>query len=431
MAESTDYWLNYGKNYAAGMGATVDPRIAAAQKRLASMKTGGQVQDETTALYQPAIGAAGRLGEDVNRVGMSGLSALGGLGASLPGFNPSMLADAARGTSRAGGSAALMGGVLGTNVQQNLAASIMENKQNLEGQRFLSEDKIVSAEEDKAKLLADYLQYAQGGQSIETGTINNTNTQAQTGLTNAQTGLTSAQTGLTNVQTTQTTTATPTYGPNGEPTNEAARNLVAQREGTEANTGSTVAGTPTYDADGNPTNEAARNLVAQREGTEANTEQTIEGTPKWNEDGSPANNAAEQEQANLGLTNAQIASTNASAAKTIEETLGIAAQDAANLGLTLAQTDQINKMTPLQVDEAKASINSIRLANKLTRKEIDALPAKTRLERLTTLANIKGINLNNALVVAELKKAGWTNSEINRAKKGKPEPDSPPEGSAS
>ena len=99
--------------------------------------------------------------------------------------------------------------------------------------------------------------------------------------------------------------------------------------------------------------------------------------------------------------------------------------------MTLAQTDQINKMTPLQVDEAKASINSIRLANKLTRKEIDALPAKARLERLTTLANIKGINLNNALVVAELKKAGWTTSEINRAKKGKPEPDSPPEGSAS
>ena len=404
MAESTDYWLNYGKDYAAGMGATVDPRIAAAQKRLASMKTGGQVQDETTALYQPAIGAAGRLGEDVNRVGMSGLSALGGLGASLPGFNPNMLADAARGTSRAGGSAALMGGVLGTNVQQNLASSIMENKQNLEGQRFLNEDKVVSAEEDKARLLADYLQYAQGGQAIETGTINNTNTQAQTGLTNAQT--------------TQTTTATPTYGPNGEPTNEAARNLVAQREGTQANTSSTVAGTPTYDADGNPTNEAARVVVAGRTNTEANTSQTVEATPKWNEDGSPANNAAEQEQANLGYTNAQIASTNASAAKTVAETLGIEAQDAADLNLTLAETDQITKMTPLQVDEAKASINSIRNANKLTKAELKRLPEKTRFERLMTLANIKGVNLNNALVVAELKKSGWTSSEINKAKNG-------------
>ena len=336
MAESTDYWLNYGKNYAAGMGATVDPRIAAAQKRLASMKTGGQVQDETTALYQPAIGAAGRLGEDVNRVGMSGLSALRGLGASLPGFNPSMLADAARGTSRAGGSAALMGGVLGTNVQQNLAASIMENRQNLEGQRFLNEDKVVAAEEEKAKLLADYLQYAQGGQAIETGTITN-------------------------------------------------------------------------------------------RGTEASTAQTVAATPTYNDDGTPSNAAAEQEQANLGLTNSQIASTNASAAKTIAETLGIAAQDAASLGLTLAQTDQINKMTPLQVDEAKASIESIRNANKLTKAELDALPAKARLERLMTLANIKGVNLNNALVVAELKKAGWTSSEINRAKNGKPEPDSPPE----
>ena len=326
MAESTDYWLNYGKNYAAGMGATVDPRIAAAQKRLASMKTGGQVQDETTALYQPAIGAAGRLGEDVNRVGMSGLSALGGLGASLPGFNPSMLADAARGTSRAGGSAALMGGVLGTNVQQNLASSIMENRQNLEGQRFLNEDKVVAAEEEKARLLADYLGYAQGGQAIETGTITN-------------------------------------------------------------------------------------------RGTEASTAQTVAATPTYNDDGTPSNAAAEQEQANLGLTNSQIASTNASAAKTIEETLGIAAQDAASLGLTLAQTDQINKMTPLQVDEAKASINSIRLANKLTRAEIKALPEKVRLERLTTLANIKGVNLNNALVVAELKKAGWSTSDINKAKK--------------
>lgn len=325
MAESTDYWLNYGKNYAAGMGATVDPRIAAAQKRLASMKTSGQVQDETTALYQPAIGAAGRLGEDVNRVGMSGLSALGGLGASLPGFSPTMLADAARGTSRAGGSAALMGGVLGTNVQQNLASSIMENKQNLEGQRFLNEDKVVAAEEDKAKLLADYLQYAQGGQAIETGTVNNL-------------------------------------------------------------------------------------------GTEANTAKTISSTPTYNEDGSPSNAAAEQEQANLGLTNAQIEGSKASTAKTIAETLGIAEQDAANLGLTLAQTDQITKMTPLQIDEAKASINSVRLANKLTRAEIKALPQKTRLERLTALANIRGVNLNNALVVAELKKAGWSTSDINKAK---------------
>ena len=326
MAESTDYWLNYGKNYAAGMGATVDPRIAAAQKRLASMKTGGQVQDETTALYQPAIGAAGRLGEDVNRVGMSGLSALGGLGASLPGFNPSMLADAARGTSRAGGSAALMGGVLGTNVQQNLAASIMENKQNLEGQRFLNEDKVVAAEEEKAKLLADYLGYAQGGQAIETGTINNL-------------------------------------------------------------------------------------------GTEASTAQTVAATPTYNEDGSPSNAAAEQEQANLGLTNAQIEGSKASTAKTIAETLGIPEQDAANLGLTLAQTNEITQMTPLKVDEAKASINSIRLANKATRAEIKALPEKTRLERLTALANIKGVNLNNALVVAELKKAGWSTSDINKAKK--------------
>ena len=340
MAESTDYWLNYGKDYAAGMGATVDPRIAAAQKRLASMKTGGQVQDETTALYQPAIGAAGRLGEDVNRVGMSGLSALGGLGASLPGFNPSMLADAARGTSRAGGSAALMGGVLGTNVQQNLATSIMENKQNLEGQRFLNEDKVVAAEEEKARLLADYLGYAQGGQAIETGTVNNL-------------------------------------------------------------------------------------------GTEASTAQTVAATPVYNEDGSPANAAAEQEQANLNLTQEQIAASKASTAKTIAETLGIEEQAAANLGLTLAQTDQISKMTPLQVEEAQANIQSIRNANKLTKAELDGLPAKTRMERLTAIANLKGINLNNALVVAELKKAGWSSSEINRARKGKPEPDSPAAGAYS
>ena len=209
MAEGANYWLNYGKDYAAGLGATIDPRIAAAQRRLASMKTGGQVQDETTALYQPAVGAAGRLGEDVNRVGMSGLSALGGLGASLPGFNPNMLADAARSTSRAGGSAALMGGVLGTNVQQNLATSIMTNQQNLEGQRFLNEDKVVAAGEEKARLLADYLQYAQGGQSIETGSIGNINTEAQTAGTNAATA--------------QTIAATPTYNEDGSPSNAAAQ----------------------------------------------------------------------------------------------------------------------------------------------------------------------------------------------------------------
>jgi hypothetical protein len=83
-------------------------------------------------------------------------------------------------------------------------------------------------------------------------------------------------------------------------------------------------------------------------------------------------------------------------------------------------------MTPLQVEEAQASIESIRNANKLSAKELKALPEKTRLERLTAIANLRGVNLNNALVVAELKKAGWSSSEINRAKKGKPEPDSPP-----
>jgi hypothetical protein len=40
------------------------------------------------------------------------------------------------------------------------------------------------------------------------------------------------------------------------------------------------------------------------------------------------------------------------------------------------------------------------------------------LERLTALANIRGVNLNNALVVAELKKAGWSSSDIDKAKKG-------------
>jgi hypothetical protein len=44
------------------------------------------------------------------------------------------------------------------------------------------------------------------------------------------------------------------------------------------------------------------------------------------------------------------------------------------------------------------------------------LPEKTRLERLTAIANLRGVNLNNALVVAELKKAGWSSSEINKAK---------------
>jgi len=90
--------------------------------------------------------------------------------------------------------------------------------------------------------------------------------------------------------------------------------------------------------------------------------------------------------------------------------------------LTLAQTDQINKMTPLQVQEAQASIKSIRNANELTRAEIKRLPEKIKFERLMTLANIKGVNLNNALVVAELKKSGWTSSEIERAEKGLGQP---------
>jgi hypothetical protein len=185
---STDSWMNFGQDYAKGLAASVDPRLQALAKRLAGLKTGDQVSSETSALYQPAIEQAGRIGQDVTQVGMGGMAALTGLGSSLPGgMDTGFLADAARQTSRAGGSAALLGGVLGSSARAQLAESILGQQQNLQQERFGLEDQTAAAESEKAKLASDWLGYSTQGQGLETARLTNLGTEADTEATKVQT----------------------------------------------------------------------------------------------------------------------------------------------------------------------------------------------------------------------------------------------------
>lgn len=178
---STESWMGFGQDYAKNLAASVDPRLQALAKRLAGLKTGDQVSSEVTSLYQPAIEQAGKIGQDVTSVGMGGMAALTGLGSSLPGgMDTGFLADAARQTSRAGGSAALMGSVLGSSARSQLAESILGQQQALQQERFGIEDQQAAAESEKARLGADWLGYATQGQGMETTRLGNLSTEAQT-----------------------------------------------------------------------------------------------------------------------------------------------------------------------------------------------------------------------------------------------------------
>lgn len=185
---TTDSWMSFGQDYAKGLAASVDPRLQALAKRLAGLKTGDQVASEVTGLYQPAIEQAGRIGQDVTQVGMGGMAALTGLGANLPGgMDTGFLADAARQTSRAGGSAALLGGVLGASARSQLAESILGQQQAVQQERFGLEDKTAEAESEKARLASDWLSYATQGQGLETARLGNLQTETQTEATKTDT----------------------------------------------------------------------------------------------------------------------------------------------------------------------------------------------------------------------------------------------------
>lgn len=164
----------FAKDYAAGIAATFNPRIAYYTQQEAALRTPEAMETDITRLYDPIIGAAGRVGEDVSRVGQAGLTALTGLASSLPGqFDTGMVADAARATGRAGGSAALTGAVLGSSARAGLASSVLAGRRALEDEkRRLGESRMLT-EEEQARTGADWLGYASQRQGMETQALQN------------------------------------------------------------------------------------------------------------------------------------------------------------------------------------------------------------------------------------------------------------------
>jgi len=169
----------FGQEYAANIAASFDPRIGYYTRQKAALRRPEEVEQDITRLYTPAIEAAGRIGEDVSKVGSGAMAALGGLASSLPGFMAGGLEDAARSTSRAGGSAALLGSVMGTGARSQLASSILQGRRALEGEERALGEQIMTAEEEKARTAADYLPYAQQRQAMETTALSNQQIRAE------------------------------------------------------------------------------------------------------------------------------------------------------------------------------------------------------------------------------------------------------------
>lgn len=161
----------FGKDYAAGIAASLDPRIQYRMSQLGSLRPEEELFEDVRGFYDPAIAAAARIGEDVSTVGQSGLAALGGLVSGLPGLGErgaDMLADAARGVGRAGGTAALVGGVAGTSARQALASDLLATRRMREDEEKRIGEDLMMAESEKARLGADWLPYAAQRQQMAT-----------------------------------------------------------------------------------------------------------------------------------------------------------------------------------------------------------------------------------------------------------------------
>ena len=162
-----------------------------------------------------------------------------------------------------------------------------------------------------AKLIADYLGYAQGGQAIETGTINNLNT--------------------------------------------------------EANTDQTIAATPTYNEDGTPSNAAAEQEQADLNLTNANIESIKASTAKTVAE---TLGIEEQASADLGLTLAQMDKINKMTPLQVEEAQA-SIQSIRNANkLTKAELDALPAKARLERLTTLANIKGINLNNALVVAEL-------------------------------------------------------------
>ena len=166
MAIDPSQYQAQGQQYAQSLAASQDPLIGMFRNRLGSMRSREQLAQEIQGLYNPVLGAAMGVGQNVANVGAAGLSALTGVASSLPGVGVEGLSEAYRSAGRAGGSAALMGSALETSARQALAESILQRQGESEQARFATEEQLAGSEAEKARLGADWLSAAQGLQGM-------------------------------------------------------------------------------------------------------------------------------------------------------------------------------------------------------------------------------------------------------------------------
>jgi len=173
-------FAGFGKDYAAQQGAVYDPFMKAIQDRISGLQgreagAAGAVQG----LFKGASDTAAHLGADVSNIGSGFLGAAAGIGSSLPGMDPTYLANAARSTARGGATGAMLGNVLGTQVGQAQATSTLEAQRRIADEITAQQDKYDQAQLEQSKVSADYLTPAGQRQQMASTALSNQATRAQ------------------------------------------------------------------------------------------------------------------------------------------------------------------------------------------------------------------------------------------------------------
>jgi hypothetical protein len=163
----------FGRDYAASIAASMDPRIQYYTGGLAALRPQEEIDADVTKLYDPAIAAAKRIGEDVANVGQSGLTAIAGLGSSLPGLDLGLITDAARAVTRGTGTAALTGGVAETSARAALASDMLRGRRMREDEERRLGENLMTAREEQMRTEADWLPAAAQRQQMATVSTQN------------------------------------------------------------------------------------------------------------------------------------------------------------------------------------------------------------------------------------------------------------------
>lgn len=156
----------FGRGYAANLASSFAPQLDFIRGQRSRVKSPETIAAERAALFADAIGAGQQIGEDVARVGQTGLSAATGLAQALPGMDLGFLSDAARSTGRAGAGAAVMGRALTSQAQQALAQSILAGQREAQDREteFGAQEADILSEQRRTE--ADWLPAASARQDM-------------------------------------------------------------------------------------------------------------------------------------------------------------------------------------------------------------------------------------------------------------------------